>query len=198
MIKQPDGSVTSGKDGTGDDETPTGGVKLKSRKGTQHFQSGPTRHETEGAEEMNRKENLAGMRQLLLKRRDALRKALAGDMSMLKELREQNSDDVLDAALATAQDELSSQLAEVESRELAQIEVALERMREGQYGLCEGCNEPIPLARLQALPYATECIRCRREAEKSGRSSSMAGRMDFGDSSDSESEAGVSDEVDVS
>lgn len=147
---------------------------------------------------MNRKENLAGMRQLLLKRRDALRKALAGDLSMLKELREQNSDDVLDAALATAQDELSSQLAEVESRELAQIEVALERMREGQYGLCEGCNEPIPLARLQALPYATECIRCRREAEKSGRSSSMAGRMDFGDSSDSESEAGVNDEVDVS
>jgi DnaK suppressor protein len=147
---------------------------------------------------MSRKENLAGMRQLLMKRRDALRKALAGDLSMLKELREQSSDDVLDAALATAQDELSSQLAEVESRELAQIENALERMRDGQYGLCEGCNEPIPLARLQALPYATECIRCRREAEKTGRGSSMAGRMDFDDSADSESESSVSDEVDVS
>jgi DnaK suppressor protein len=147
---------------------------------------------------MSRKENLAGMRQLLTKRRDALRKALAGDLSMLKELREQNSDDVLDAALATAQDELSSQLAEVESRELAQIENALERMRDGQYGLCEGCNEPIPLARLQALPYATECIRCRREAEKTGRGSSMSGRVDFDDSSDSESESNVSDEVDVS
>lgn len=146
---------------------------------------------------MSRKETLTGMRQLLLKRRDALRKALAGDLSMLKELREHNSDDVLDAALATAQDELSSQLAEVESRELAQIENALERMRDGQYGLCEGCNEPIPLARLQALPYATECIRCRREAEKSGRGASSAGRMDFGDS-DSDSESSVADEVDVS
>lgn len=176
-------------------------MKLKSRKGTQHFQSGPARPESEGEEEMSRKETLAGMRQLLLKRRDALRKALAGDLSMLKELREHNSDDVLDAALVTAQDELSSQLAEVESRELAQIENALERMREGQYGLCEGCNEPIPLARLQALPYATECIRCRREAEKRGMSSSM-GRRNFADSfdsdSDSESETSVNDEVDVS
>lgn len=186
--------------GTGGDETPTGGVKLKSRKGTQHFRSGPARPESEGAEEMSRKETLSGMRQLLIKRRDALRKALAGDLSMLKELRDQNSDDVLDAALITAQDELSSQLAEVESRELAQIEVALERMRDGQYGLCEGCNEPIPLARLQALPYATECIRCRREAEKSGRNVSSASRMTFADTtdSDSDSESTVNDEVDVS
>jgi DnaK suppressor protein len=192
------GNHQSGKDGTGGDETPTGGVKLKSRKGTQHFQSGLPRQESEGAEEMSRKETLSGMRQLLLKRRDALRKALAGDLSMLKELREHNSDDVLDAALATAQDELSSQLAEVESRELAQIENALERMREGQYGLCEGCNEPIPLARLQALPYATECIRCRREAEKSGRGAIASGRMQFDDSADTDSESTVNDEVDVS
>jgi DnaK suppressor protein len=57
-------------------------------------------------------------------------------------------------------------LAEVESRELVSIENALERMREGNYGTCAACAESIPLARLQALPYATNCIRCQREAEK--------------------------------
>jgi DnaK suppressor protein len=117
---------------------------------------------------MARKDAISTLRDILVKRRDALRKALAGDLSLLKELREQASGDVVDWALDAAQDEISSQLAEVESRELANIDNALERMRGGQYGLCETCDENIPLARLQALPYATLCIQCQREMEKSG------------------------------
>ncbi len=121
---------------------------------------------------MGRKDALGTLRQILLNRRDALRSALAGDLSMLKELRHQSSSDVIDAALDSAQDELSSQLAEVESRELANIDAALERMREGEYGNCEHCNEGIPLARLQALPYASLCIKCQRKAEKNGTAQS--------------------------
>ena len=117
---------------------------------------------------MARKEAVPNLRQSLVRRRDALRQALAGDLSSLKELRQQTSGDMLDAAMDTAQDEINSQMAEVESRELSHIEVALERMRDGNYGLCEGCGEGIPMARLQALPYATMCIQCQREAEKSG------------------------------
>jgi DnaK suppressor protein len=117
---------------------------------------------------MARKDAIHELRQILIKRRDALRKALAGDLSLLKELRQQTSGDMVDAALDSAQDEISSQLAEVESRELAHIEVALERIREGHYGVCEVCECQIPLARLQALPYAMLCINCQREAEKSG------------------------------
>jgi len=117
---------------------------------------------------MSRKDAILNMRQILIKRRDALRKALAGDLSLLKELRAQTSGDVVDAALDSVQDEISSQLAEVESRELARIEYALERMREGQYGVCEGCGAGIPMARLNALPYATYCINCQREAARQG------------------------------
>lgn len=119
---------------------------------------------------MARKDQILKMRSLLVRRRDALRKALAGDLSLLKELREQQGGDVVDAALDTAQDEISSQLAEVESRELASIEKALDRIREGSYGLCEGCSEKIPIARLNALPYATLCIECQRVAESGGGS----------------------------
>ena len=119
---------------------------------------------------MSRKDAILNMHQILIKRRDALRKALAGDLSLLKELRAQSSGDVVDAALDSVQDEISSQLAEVESRELARIEYALERMREGQFGICEGCGASIPMARLNALPYATYCITCQREAERQGAS----------------------------
>lgn len=117
---------------------------------------------------MQRKEAILNMHKVLIKRRDALRKALAGDLSLLKELKAQASGDVVDAALDSVQDEISSQLAEVESRELARIENALERMRHGEYGVCEACHTSIPLARLNALPYATLCIKCQREAERYG------------------------------
>ncbi len=121
---------------------------------------------------MTRKDSLHSLRKVLVRRRDALRNALSGDWSMLQELRTESKGDVVDFAVDAVQDEISSQLAEVESRELAYIENALERMQAGGYGLCEHCNLTIPLARLQALPYATLCIRCQREAEKSGGSRS--------------------------
>ncbi len=120
---------------------------------------------------MSRKNAILNMRQVLIKRRDALRKALAGDLSLLKELKAQASGDVVDAALDSVQDEISSQLAEVESRELARIEYALERGRNGHYGICEGCGTNIPMMRLNALPYATYCIKCQREAERQGAAS---------------------------
>ena len=117
---------------------------------------------------MARKEALSNLRAILVRRRDALRSALAGDLSLLKELRSESPGDVIDAALDSSQDEISSQLAEVESRELASIENALERMRSGQYGTCEYCGGKIPMARLNALPYATMCIACQRDAERTG------------------------------
>jgi len=76
---------------------------------------------------MARKDSILKLRELLLMRRDAMRKALAGDLSLLKSLREQIGGDVVDAALDASQDEISSQLAEVESRELASIEVICEK-----------------------------------------------------------------------
>jgi DnaK suppressor protein len=123
---------------------------------------------------MARKDSVANMREVLIARRDALRKALKGDLSALKDLREQSSGDVVDFALDSAQDEINSQLAEVESRELTSIDLALERMREGTFGLCEGCGNSIPLIRLQALPYATCCINCQQELERQGISGSPA------------------------
>ncbi|MGC3966810.1 MAG: TraR/DksA family transcriptional regulator [Pirellulales bacterium] len=168
----------------------------------------PTVRETPRAHE---EKSMAGkdsavvkMRELLVMRRDALRKALAGDLSTLTELREGTAGDAIDQALDSAHQELNSQLAEVESRELANIENALERMRDGQYGVCEGCNGKIPFARLSALPYATLCIECQREAERDGTATGME-FMDWGRLVDGGGAAGGDDltslndlEIDVS
>lgn len=129
---------------------------------------------------MARNDSIKKMQQILIQRRDALRKVLAGDLGLRKEFPEQSGGDMVDVALDAAQDELSSQLAEVESRELMNIERALDNIRQGTYGMCEVCSTKISLARLQALPYATMCIECQRAAESGeleGRGESNWGRV---------------------
>ena len=50
---------------------------------------------------------------------------------------------------------------------LAQVTDALDRFDQGSYGICEQCREDIDPARLEALPYATLCLRCQRQAKAS-------------------------------
>jgi len=116
---------------------------------------------------MNRDEALRSMKSVLMNRRDALRSALQGDLSALRQLA-LASGDIADFALDTAHEEVTSQLAEGESLELVQIDEAIERLHSGGYGACEECQKPIPLARLEALPYAKLCIKCQIDSEKTG------------------------------
>ncbi|MEU1464445.1 TraR/DksA C4-type zinc finger protein [Streptomyces sp. NPDC005727] len=45
---------------------------------------------------------------------------------------------------------------------LEELDRALERLEQGQYGRCEGCGETIPPERLEIRPAATTCVRCAR------------------------------------
>ena len=116
---------------------------------------------------MGRKDTLKRLRDVLVLRREALKQALNGDLSLLNNLKDTKAD-VVDVALDSIQDEINSQLAEVESRELKSMDAALDRFDEGTYGVCEGCKSDIPLTRLQALPYAVCCIECKRKLEEHG------------------------------
>ena len=49
---------------------------------------------------------------------------------------------------------------------LGRIETSLERIEDGTYGQCEECGARIPKARLNAIPYATFCIKCASELEQ--------------------------------
>ncbi len=52
-------------------------------------------------------------------------------------------------------------------RLLGQVNDALEKLDKGTYGLCEDCGGKIDHARLKALPYATLCIQCQQQRERS-------------------------------
>ena len=86
---------------------------------------------------MSRKDAIKKLHEQLIRRRDALHTALEGDLSLLRELHQEKTGDVLDAAADTVQDELNSQLIEAESRELGAINEAICRIRDGVYVNCE-------------------------------------------------------------
>jgi DnaK suppressor protein len=114
---------------------------------------------------MARRDVLLRLHKSLLARGAALRDALAGEVENLRRIRTDQTGDSADGAFASGSEEISTQLAGLEARELNQIHRALTRLSEGTYGICEVCQEKIPVARLNALPYSTTCINCKREME---------------------------------
>ena len=63
--------------------------------------------------------------------------------------------------------EFTLSLMQTEGDTLGQIEEALARIEEGQYGKCVECDGPIPKTRLNALPFTPLCIRCAEKQETS-------------------------------
>jgi RNA polymerase-binding transcription factor len=71
-----------------------------------------------------------------------------------------------DTATLTHDRELDYTLEENSGHILAAIDEALNRIEEGTFGTCARCGKPIAEARLEAMPYATKCIDCKRLEER--------------------------------
>lgn len=71
-----------------------------------------------------------------------------------------------DMATVTFDRELDYSLEENEGRLLQAINAALMRMDDGTYGICVSCGQPIATERLEALPWTTQCIDCKRKEER--------------------------------
>jgi len=112
---------------------------------------------------MIRKDALKRVTKLLTQRRVELRKRLGMDMG---DMGHRSGGDVADIAFSSIGDELSSRLAELEGRELVQIELAIQRIKQGRYGICDVCDKRILVGRLNAVPYSIMCIKCQNDAER--------------------------------
>jgi len=56
-----------------------------------------------------------------------------------------------------------------ESYLLKEVRAALKRIADGSYGNCESCGSPIPVLRLEAVPWASFCLACQRRFERADR-----------------------------
>ncbi|MFI0237869.1 TraR/DksA family transcriptional regulator [Streptomyces sp. NPDC016845] len=70
----------------------------------------------------------------------------------------------IDEAGADVGEGVMSAQKDTVKRVLAEIEAALGRVQNGSYGNCRTCAEPIPVERLEILPYTPYCVPCQRKA----------------------------------
>jgi DnaK suppressor protein len=83
-----------------------------------------------------------------------------------KEVGEDGIPDSGDVAAYSYSKEVLMGLGENERTKLRLVEEALAKIDEGTYGVCERCEEAIPVKRLELLPFTRYCVRCQSELEK--------------------------------
>ena len=104
-----------------------------------------------------------------------LRNSLLHDIdNMSKNPGSQNSDSgdvsghvlhMADVATDMYDREFNLGLASTEREVLQKIEQALKRIDDKIFGACSECEKPIPLVRLNAIPYVETCLKCQEEIE---------------------------------
>ncbi len=72
---------------------------------------------------------------------------------------------VAETASATLGREIDYTLGDNAEQVISEIDVALQRIEDGTYGTCTNCGNEIPHERLEANPWASLCIDCKRRSE---------------------------------
>lgn len=121
-----------------------------------------------------KKKDLENFRAMLIARKNKI----LGNVSqmqgeVLKSSRQDSSGDLstipfhlADLGTDNYEQELTLGLIENEEDELKEIDIALEKIEKGSFGLCEECEGVIPTERLRAIPYARLCAACKQKEEK--------------------------------
>jgi RNA polymerase-binding protein DksA len=114
---------------------------------------------------------LDDLRMQLLERERRIQQRIGGVGVQIQSLTESLLDE-MDDITDDRSERVLLQLEQRDRAELEAIEAALERIKAGAYGECVLCEEPIPPARLSALPTATTCVDCAEKRQAAERSNS--------------------------
>ena len=107
----------------------------------------------------------------LVARRDELQAEYDQTLTEITELQRERltdsaGDDQADTGTKTLEREQEITLANNLLERINQVERAIERLGEGNYGYCEKCGNAIPVERLSAFPSATLCVHCKQLEER--------------------------------
>ncbi len=102
-----------------------------------------------------------------------IRETLLGDVEKtLKSSQSESTEpvaDITDDATRAYTNQLMTSLGEQGWGKLKQVDEALEKIKNGTYGVCATCDQPIPEARLDVLPFAEFCVECLSKIESKTR-----------------------------
>ena len=111
------------------------------------------------------------IRVALVERRDELQAEYDQTLTEITELQRERltdsaGDDQADTGTKTLEREQEITLANNLLERINQVERAIDRLGEGNYGYCEKCGNAIPVERLAAFPSATLCVSCKQLEER--------------------------------
>ena len=104
--------------------------------------------------------------EILQDRKKQIIKNISGVEKELDELRGLELNDEGDYASVSNDNMVENAIGSQQELELAEIEMALSKIKANMYGICEMCEEEIGFQRLKVKPHAKYCIDCREIAEK--------------------------------
>ena len=94
----------------------------------------------------------------------ALEKALENRLAgVTRDLSSEHSADSAEQVTERENEDVLRNLQEETRAELQQVRAAIKRIEDGEYGVCSSCGGKISGGRLEALPYATLCIKCAEQ-----------------------------------
>ncbi len=111
---------------------------------------------------------LKGVTELLHRMRREVLQEVQNSLAATLEYGLDGVPDIGDMSAATYHRDVLLNLSETQRQKVRDIDAALERLEAGQYGICQRCEEPIPLRRLEVRPFSRYCVECKSEIEKFG------------------------------
>jgi DnaK suppressor protein len=101
------------------------------------------------------------LKQILLTRQENIKNNIKDGVDNIAKLNNCDCKDDLDFAEASSDSFTSGVIVTQQKEELKEIEAALKSIENNTYGICQMCDEMIPIGRLKAKPFAKFCTDCR-------------------------------------
>ena len=116
---------------------------------------------------MLKKNQIDMLKDKLVKRKKQLLDGVSSSQSLLSELLSEPSSDDTDYAEISSDSHNMNAITNNQIKEINEIDIALRKIDNNTYGICNMCDEEIGIQRLQAKPHAVFCVHCRPIYEKS-------------------------------
>ncbi len=104
----------------------------------------------------------------LLKERQELLQDVSNSYETCRELGQDGVPDIGDMSSAAYSRDVLFNVSETQRQRIHDIDVALEQIEKGEYGICMGCGEEISPRRMEVRPFSRYCIECKTDIEKFG------------------------------
>lgn len=108
------------------------------------------------------------IKEQLLKERRELLQEINNSYETCREIGQDGVPDIGDMSSAAYSRDVLFNVSETQRQKINDIDVALEQMEKGEYGICMGCGEEISPRRMEVRPFSRYCIECKTDIEKFG------------------------------